>query len=67
MTKKHFIGATYELTQENMNHLIRQLELAMDCVELLRPYEPSGCTDPENCKEWECERDRRLKRLDEFI
>lgn len=24
--KKHFTGATYELTQENMNHLITQLE-----------------------------------------
>lgn len=25
-TKPHFIGATYELTQANMNNLIRQLE-----------------------------------------
>lgn len=24
--KKHFTGATYDLTQENMNHLIAQLE-----------------------------------------
>lgn len=24
--KKHFAGATYDLTQENMNHLIAQLE-----------------------------------------
>lgn len=29
-TKPHFIGATYELTQANMNNLIRQLEEYMN-------------------------------------
>jgi hypothetical protein len=40
--KQHFIGATYDLTQENMNHLIEQLDYALskikyleECIEIL--------------------------------
>lgn len=33
--KKHFIGATYELTQENMNNLISQLEDAIEKIQVL--------------------------------
>lgn len=33
--KKHFTGATYELTQENMNHLIAQLEKANERIKSL--------------------------------
>lgn len=32
--KKHYIGAVYDLTQENMNHLIKQLEEANDRIKL---------------------------------
>lgn len=32
--KKHFIGATYDLTQENMNNLIEQLEQAKAAIEM---------------------------------
>lgn len=35
LVKKHYIGAVYDLTQENMNHLIKQLEEANDRIKLL--------------------------------
>lgn len=34
--KRHFTGATYELTQENMNHLIAQLEKKMKQLEIAK-------------------------------
>lgn len=32
--KKHFIGATYELTQENFQHIIQQLDNANEALDL---------------------------------
>lgn len=34
--KKHYIGATYELTQENFQHVIRQLDETRDELEALK-------------------------------
>lgn len=45
--KKHFIGATYDLTQENMQGLIKQLESANNHIEILQELFPATESAPQ--------------------